>query len=70
MAEYGFALDPLESLVDLDALIIAVPHEAYLLSGWNSHVRRLRCGGGGVVMDIKAAFYGNRFDERVRYWSL
>lgn len=69
-AEYGFGLDAPEDLDELDALIISVPHEEYLQCSWNSYVRRLKCGGARIVIDVKGAFYPHRFDERVTYWSL
>lgn len=70
-AEYGFGLDAPEAFEELDALIIAVPHEEYLRARWNSHVRRLKCRGGArIVIDVKGAFYPHRSDERVTYWSL
>ena len=69
--EYGFELDSAETFEELDALIIAVPHEEYLQARWNSLVQRLKCRGGAkIVIDVKGAFYSHRFDERVTYWSL
>lgn len=69
MDEYGFSLEPLELFEGLDAIVIAVPHETYIDSGWDAIFARLR-PGRGVVVDIKSAFYANRSDERVTYWSL
>ena len=69
MREYGFGFNSLDEFHDLDAIIIAVPHDEYINVGWNYHVRSLRCRCG-IVIDVKAAFYDNRFDERVIYWSL
>ena len=69
--EYGFGLDSAEAFEELDALIVAVPHEEYLQARWNSLVQRLKCRGGAkIVIDVKNAFYNHCFDERVTYWSL
>ncbi len=69
--EYGFGLDPAEAFEELDALILAVPHEEYMEARWNSLVKRLKCRGGAkIVIDVKSAFYAHRADERVTYWSL
>jgi UDP-N-acetyl-D-galactosamine dehydrogenase len=65
--EYGITIVPLEKLQDLDALILAVPHAAYLRAD-----DRLTAAlaPGGVLMDIKSALRPGQFQTAVRYWSL
>jgi len=65
--EYGITLVPLEKMQDLDALILAVPHAAYLKAP-----DRLSAalGPGGVLMDIKSALRPLQVRTTTRYWSL
>ena len=69
--EYGLRVSPLDDFTDLDALVLAVPHEEYLtlLKDPLRFVRR-----DGIVIDVKSAL---RHDTNlvgdaapVRYWSL
>ena len=65
--EYGIDLAGLDQAHDLDALILAVPHEAYL----QERVRL--CAAvvdGGVLMDLKSAIEPGSVSASVRYWSL
>jgi UDP-N-acetyl-D-glucosamine/UDP-N-acetyl-D-galactosamine dehydrogenase len=65
--EYGITLGTLEEAQDLDALILAVPHTAYI-----SDPGRL-CAAltpGGVIMDIKSAMNPKELPTSIRYWSL
>jgi UDP-N-acetyl-D-galactosamine dehydrogenase len=65
--EYGITIVPQEKMQDLDALILAVPHAAYLKAP-----DRLSAAlaPGGVLMDIKSALRPKQFRTAVRYWSL
>jgi UDP-N-acetyl-D-glucosamine/UDP-N-acetyl-D-galactosamine dehydrogenase len=65
--EYGITIVPQEKMQDLDALILAVPHAAYLKAP-----DRLSAAlaPGGVLMDIKSALRPEQFRTAVRYWSL
>lgn len=65
--EYGITIMPQEKMQDLDALILAVPHAAYLKAP-----DRLSAAlaPGGVLMDIKSALRPKQFRTAVRYWSL
>lgn len=65
--EYGITVVPLEKMRDLDALVLAVPHAAYLKAP-----DRLSAAlaPGGVLMDIKSALRPEQFRTAVRYWSL
>uniref|UniRef100_UPI000478AE8C UDP binding domain-containing protein n=1 Tax=Afifella pfennigii TaxID=209897 RepID=UPI000478AE8C len=66
--EYGLKLQPAEALTDLAALILAVPHRAYL----DQPIERLTAGlrQGGVVIDVKSALGPEQIAKGTTYWSL
>jgi UDP-N-acetyl-D-galactosamine dehydrogenase len=51
--EYGITLVELDTLVDIDAVILAVPHAGYVKAGWRLPLELLG-NGGGPVLDVKA----------------
>ena len=51
--EYGVTLTPREALAPADAIVLAVPHRAYLDEGWPL-IRQLLRGGKGTVLDVKS----------------
>ncbi|WP_394849449.1 nucleotide sugar dehydrogenase [Pendulispora brunnea] len=66
--EYGLQLAALEEFHDLDALVFAVAHDAYMKLGQakiQSFVRP-----GGIFVDVKSAFDPRKIDRQIRYWSL
>lgn len=65
--EYGLKLVSLEAYHDLDAIIFAVPHRAYL-DLVPEILARLK--PGGVFIDVKSALGPERVPEGVTYWSL
>jgi UDP-N-acetyl-D-galactosamine dehydrogenase len=65
--EYGLTLSPPEALVDLDALVLAVNHAAYLADPADL-VARVR--QGGVLVDVKSALDRAGLPEELVYWSL
>jgi UDP-N-acetyl-D-galactosamine dehydrogenase len=65
--EYGFDLVDEADLGRADAVILAVPHEAYLNRGW-PFVEQLLSEDGGVVMDLKARLDRDAKPEQVRLW--
>ncbi len=65
--EYGVTLSDVSTMEDLDALIVAVPHRAYLEQGGRALCARVRTGG--VVVDIKSVLDPADAAGRV-YWSL
>jgi UDP-N-acetyl-D-galactosamine dehydrogenase len=67
LAEYGIALSPAEALTNLDALVLAVNHAAYLADP-AALVARVR--KGGVVIDVKSALDRARLPDDLVYWSL
>ncbi|MEQ1736579.1 MAG: UDP binding domain-containing protein, partial [Rhodoglobus sp.] len=65
--EYGLTLAPLTDLVDLDVLILAVSHQAYLDDPADL-LRRVK--DGGVVIDVKSVLDPRTMERGLRYWSL
>ncbi|MGM0676394.1 nucleotide sugar dehydrogenase [Ectothiorhodospira marina] len=66
--EYDLELTELDAFTDLDGLILAVPHRAYLEDGAGALCTRLT--GGGVLLDVKSALHPDDVPEITRYWSL
>jgi UDP-N-acetyl-D-glucosamine/UDP-N-acetyl-D-galactosamine dehydrogenase len=66
--EYGVALTSLADFTDLDALILAVPHRAYLDLGAEQLASMVV--SGGVFADLKSAFTPQQFSPDTTYWSL
>jgi UDP-N-acetyl-D-glucosamine/UDP-N-acetyl-D-galactosamine dehydrogenase len=65
--EYGITLSAPEDLADLDALVLAVNHEAYCAdpAALTARVRK-----GGVLIDVKSALDRDSLPEALVYWSL
>jgi UDP-N-acetyl-D-galactosamine dehydrogenase len=69
-AYYGIDLQPLESLGRVDAVIVAVIHDAYRSMGL-SRMAGLCYDGCPIVIDIKGAFDPDDARiQRIRYWKL
>jgi UDP-N-acetyl-D-galactosamine dehydrogenase len=66
--EYGIDLVPSEALVDLDALILAVPHDEYLALGTDALLAPIK--DGGVFIDVRSAVAPEHVPQRIRAWSL
>ena len=66
--EYGLELAPLADFVELDALILAVPHQAYLTAGFEGLCRHL--ADGGIFLDVKSAFPVTQSPRKIRTWTL
>jgi UDP-N-acetyl-D-glucosamine/UDP-N-acetyl-D-galactosamine dehydrogenase len=67
--EHGVTLIDEKSLAKADAVILAVPHEAYNSGGW-PFISRLLKQGGGVVMDIKSKLDRGAAPAEVLLWRL
>lgn len=65
--EYGLTLVSLDQLRELDALVLAVPHEAYLHNGEEIFTRVV---DRGVVLDVKSALPSTPAPRGIRVWSL
>ncbi len=65
--EYGLTLSSFEEMNDLDALVLAVPHKAYLQDrdAWLSLLRP-----NGVLIDVRSALSPADLPEGITYWSL
>jgi UDP-N-acetyl-D-galactosamine dehydrogenase len=66
--EYDIRLCELDDLTDLDGLILAVPHEAYLAEGAAALARRLH--QGGVLIDVKSVIPSGSMPDGIAVWSL
>ncbi|WPZ36216.1 nucleotide sugar dehydrogenase [Thalassobaculum sp. OXR-137] len=64
----GIDLVAADTLVDLDALVLASPHRAFLKDGVSGLGARLR--PGGLLVDIKSVVAPGDLPEGLRYWSL
>ena len=67
--EYGITLTPEDKLEPARAVILAVPHKAYLDRGW-SLLEGLLADDHGVVADVKARLPREGVPEQVRLWRL
>ena len=67
MAEYGIELQSREVLTNLDALVLAVPHRAYVeaIDELTGSLRE-----GGVFMDVKSAIPPASLPGTIATWSL
>ena len=66
--EYGIELHALEELRDLDALVLAVAHDAYLKEPPARLLSRLRAGG--VFIDVKSIVPPADVPAGIHHWSL
>jgi UDP-N-acetyl-D-galactosamine dehydrogenase len=64
---YDIELVTSDALIDLDGLILAVPHRKFLE---NSETLFAMLRPGGVIMDIKSALDRNTIPATLTYWSL
>jgi len=67
-AAFGLAPSPLEAFVDLDAMVLAVPHKPYLQLGARRLFAMLR--PGGALLDIKSVIRPEDAPVDRIYWSL
>jgi UDP-N-acetyl-D-galactosamine dehydrogenase len=67
--EYGVELTPLEALAPADAVILAVPHRAFVAGGW-ALVRRLMRPGSGAVLDLRGALDRDAVPMDYTLWRL
>ena len=71
LREYGQRLVPLEELTDLDAIVLAVPHNAYAALTPEDLKSRLADPERGVVLDVKSIYDPAAMREAgVEYWRL
>ena len=67
LREYGIELRPFDALKDLDAVVLAVPHQDSIdqLDRIVSSVRE-----GGLFIDVKSLICADDLRSDLRYWSL
>jgi UDP-N-acetyl-D-galactosamine dehydrogenase len=66
--DYGVLCRPWPELVDLDAMILAVPHQELLDLPRQELFRPLK--PGGILVDVKAAIQPAEVPDGCTYWSL
>ena len=69
-SEYGLTLKDLDDLSPADAVILAVPHRAFLSDGGWPLVTRLLRDGGGLIADISGVLDRATKPENVSLWRL
>ena len=67
--EYGIELMERDAIAPADAVVLAVPHNAYVAEGWRGVVPLLK-NGRGVVIDIKARLDRATKPDGVELWRL
>jgi UDP-N-acetyl-D-galactosamine dehydrogenase len=71
MHEYGLTLSPLSAFTGLEALIVAVGHQAYKDMPLASLASRFASKSGGLVMDIRGTLDKSSVsDAGLSYWRL
>ena len=67
--EYGIELLERDAIAPADAVVLAVPHQAYLAEGWRCVVPLLK-NGRGVVIDVKARLDRATKPDGVELWRM
>ncbi len=67
--EYGLRLTPPDALKPAQAIVLAVPHDAYRAQGW-ALVQRLLAPSGSVVLDVKGVLARDQTPDGVTLWRL
>jgi UDP-N-acetyl-D-glucosamine/UDP-N-acetyl-D-galactosamine dehydrogenase len=65
--EYGFPLIPVEKLKPADAVILAVPHKAYLAGGW-PFVTSLLSPDARLIIDVKSSLDRVSKPQAIDHW--
>lgn len=66
--EYGLQLSSEDDLKDLDVLVLAVPHDAFLTEEAGRITAKVKIDG--IVIDIKSALDRTSIPDSMTYWSL
>jgi UDP-N-acetyl-D-galactosamine dehydrogenase len=67
--EYGVELMERDAIAPADAVVLAVPHNAYVAEGWRCVVPLLK-NGRGIVIDIRARLDRTTKPEGIDLWRL
>lgn len=70
LAEYGVRLCPLEDLRDLDALILAVPHQEFAGLDTARLKGMFRHPENGIIIDVKGFLNKDALSDQFDYWRL
>ena len=68
LARAGLHCNPLSAITDLDVLILAVPHQSYLIDN-GARIQSL-IAPGGALLDVRAALAAAPLRPDIQYWSL
>lgn len=68
-AEYGVDLVPMDKLEKADAVVLAVPHEAYVQMDWPQYQDLLK-NGRGIISDIKGVLSISDKPQEIELWRL
>ena len=69
-AEYGIHLSEWDAIKNVDGVVLAVSHRAYLEMGVPKLLRVLRSAQEGVVVDVKSMFDKESVPKSLQYWRL
>lgn len=64
----GDRLVPFEELKQSQAVILAVPHQQYIASGWKTFEKLV--SPNGILMDVKGALNSEEKPANIHYWRL
>jgi UDP-N-acetyl-D-glucosamine/UDP-N-acetyl-D-galactosamine dehydrogenase len=70
VAEYGIHLSEWDAIKQVDGVVLAVSHRAYLEMGIPKLLKLLRNPQEGVVVDVKSVFGKEAFPKSLKYWRL
>lgn len=70
VAEYGIHTVPWEQIKDVDGVILAVAHRAYMQMGVSQLLSPLRQQRGGVLVDVKSVLSPKSLPPGIHYWRL
>ncbi|MBK5281298.1 MAG: nucleotide sugar dehydrogenase [Nitrospiraceae bacterium] len=70
VAEYGIHLQQWNDLKNVDGLVIAVAHRAYVEMGLQELLKPLRSQREGVVIDVKCLLDQATLPKTLKYWRL
>jgi len=68
--EYGITLADWKDIKDVDGVIVAVVHRAYLDMGLDELLKPLRSQRNGVLIDVKSIFDPAKVPASIKYWRL
>ena len=68
--EYGIQLSKWDALSDIDGIVVAVAHRAYVDMGMQQLLKPLRSQREGVVIDVKCLLDQAKLPKTLKYWRL